>query len=75
MYKHTIHDGSVSYSVTLPDPPEGNGKHYKRPEPIREVLRRIHMACIGHPNGDRSTQLQVDRWNRSFKKSMKKIRV
>lgn len=28
-YKKTIHDGSVSYSVTLPAPEAGRGKHAK----------------------------------------------
>ncbi len=27
--KRTIHDGSVSYSVTIPNPAPGQGKHTK----------------------------------------------
>lgn len=66
MYKHTIHDGSVSYSVTLPDPPEGKGKHYKPPEPlIREVLRRMHIERIGKP--EKSSQLVQDIFNRRIR--------
>lgn len=73
MYKHTIHDGSVSYSVMLPDPPAGEGKHYKRPEPIRDVLRRMHVECIGKP--EKSSQMAQDILNRRLKKSMNKIRM
>lgn len=73
MYKHTIHDGSVSYSVMLPDPPAGKGKHYKHPEPIRDVLRRMHVACIGKP--EKSSQMAQDTVNRHLKQSMNKIRM
>lgn len=27
-YKRTIHDGSRSYSVVMPNPERGHGKHY-----------------------------------------------
>lgn len=73
MYKHTIHDGSVSYSVALPDPPAGKGKHYKRPEPIRDVLRRMHVEGIGKPQ--EPSQMAQDAVNRRLKKSMNKIRM
>lgn len=72
MYKRTFHDGSVSYSVMLPDPPAGKGKHYKRPEPIQDVLRRMHVACIGQPAGP--SQLVQDIANRHLKKFMNKIK-
>ena len=70
MYKHTIHDGSVSYSVMLLDPPEGKGKHYKRPEPIRDVLRRMHLTFMGKPY--EVSQLAQDAANRHLKAAMHK---
>lgn len=27
-YKRTIHDGSKSYSIVMPNPEHGHGKHY-----------------------------------------------
>lgn len=72
MYKHTIHDGSVSYSVARPDPPEGKGKHYKQPEPIRDVLRRMHVACIGKP--EESFQMAQDIINRRLNKVMNRYK-
>ena len=70
MYKHTIHDGSVSYSVMLPDPPAGKGKHYKRPEPIRDVLRRMHLTSMRKPY--EVSQLAQDSANRHLKAAMNK---
>lgn len=50
-YKETIHDGSVSYSVTRIAPPPGEGKHTKT---HRQILRRAlcsriarEMKCAG----------------------------
>lgn len=42
-YKETIHDGSVSYSVTRIAPPSGEGKHAKTP---KQVLRRALCSRI-----------------------------
>lgn len=38
--KRTIHEGSVSYSVTIPNPAPGQGKHAKTPE---QKLRRHYF--------------------------------
>ena len=35
--KKSIHDGSVTYSVTVPNPAPGEGKHAKTPA---QILRR-----------------------------------
>lgn len=33
--KKSIHDGAVTYSVTVPNPAPGEGKHAKTPAQIR----------------------------------------
>ena len=40
MYKPTIHDGSVSYSVMLPDPPEGTGKPMESSQMTQDTINR-----------------------------------
>lgn len=42
--KKSIHDGSVTYSVTVPNPAPGEGKHAKTTAQIfrRHMLNQIH---------------------------------
>lgn len=44
MYKETIHDGSVSYSVIRSDPKPGNGAHYKEPSTLQQYSRALYLA-------------------------------
>lgn len=46
MMKRTIHEGSVSYSQTLPDPRWGEGKHYKKPTREQEGRRNRYMLTL-----------------------------
>lgn len=39
----TIHDGSVSYSIRIPNPPDGKGKHTKS---LKQRLRRHSLNRI-----------------------------
>lgn len=43
MMKRTIHEGSVSYSQTLPNPEPGKGKHYKAPTKSQKIRRNGYM--------------------------------
>lgn len=43
MIKRTIHDESVSYSQTLPEPKPGEGKHYKAPTKSQKIRRNSYM--------------------------------
>lgn len=42
MYKETIHDGSVSYSVIRSDPEPGKGAHYKEPSTLQQYSRALY---------------------------------
>lgn len=44
MYKETIHDGSVSYSVIRSDPEPGKGAHYKEPSTLQHFSRALYLA-------------------------------
>ena len=42
--KRTIHDGSKSYSIAIPDPEPGKGKHAKTPmQAYKRHMRNV--AC------------------------------
>lgn len=43
MMKRTIHEGSVSYSQTLPNPKPGEGKHYEAPTKVQKIRRNAYM--------------------------------
>lgn len=43
IYKETIHDGPVSYSVVRVAPPPGQGKHAKTP---KQVQRRAWCSAL-----------------------------
>lgn len=44
-YKRTVHDGSRSYSIVMPNPEHGKGKHYNpgkaRLGSIRWMLKKM----------------------------------
>ena len=44
--KKSIHDGAVTYSVTVPNPAPGEGKHAKTPEQIRRRHIRNEIKQI-----------------------------
>ncbi len=42
-YKKTVHDGSLSYSVTMPAPEGGLGKHTKT---VKQIIRRQFCSAL-----------------------------
>ena len=43
MMKRTIHDGSVSYSQTLPNPLPGEGKNFRKPTNSQIKKRKAYI--------------------------------
>jgi len=54
MYKETIHDGSVSYSVIRSDPEPGKGAHYKEPSTLQQYSRALYLAKLAHERAHRA---------------------
>lgn len=68
MMKRTIHDGSVSYSQTLPNPKPGEGKHYKAPTKQQRIRRNAYMLKMFIREG--RAYLEKQDWQQNAKLHM-----